>query len=229
MTGVKTQETVATDPAERLNKEIPRSGGAVDFDQIYKLYGRRVYWWCARMVGDNAEAEDLAQDSFLQLYRSIHTYRGESAFTTWLHRVVVTVVLGRMRRKAIPTVPLEGSPETEENDLRGQEPGSVLHGPVPNPLDRVSLEKAMVKLPSTFRTILILHDVQGYRHFEIARILGVPVGTSKSYLHRARLQMRNLLTAQQPLVPRRPARSRIRKITTLRPKRDGEFDSGAAA
>jgi RNA polymerase sigma-70 factor (ECF subfamily) len=172
------------------------------------------------MVGDNAEAEDLAQDSFLQLFRSIHSFRGESAFATWLHRVVVTVVLGRIRKKTLPTVPWDGDSEFIAHESRRLEADPALRELTENPLDRVGLQQAVMQLPFTFRAILILHDVQGYRHIEISRILGVPIGTSKSYLHRARLQMRRLLDANEtprPSQDRTPGfRSRrLRKRNTM--------------
>ena len=214
MKGLDCIAAVASDSEERLASDVPRSGGAVDFDRIYQMYGRRVYWWCARMVGDNAEAEDLTQDSFLQLFRSIHSFRGESAFATWLHRVVVTVVLGRIRKKTLPTVSWDGDSQGDADELRQRGSGASLQGTSSNPLDRIGLQQAMVQLPPTFRSILLLHDVQGYRHFEISRILGVPVGTSKSYLHRARLQMRRLLREGQSAPPmgstRRPRRRKLR-------------------
>lgn len=166
----------------------------VDFERLYKLYGRRVYWWCARIVGDNADAEDLTQESFLQLFRTIHKFRGESCFSTWFHRVVVNVALGRLRKKSIRTFSLDSPPELDQEN-----PGSsgMMHipaAPATNPIDRVNIESALTQLPSAFRTILVLHDVQGYRHIEISRILGMPIGTSKSYLHRARRRMRTLLS-----------------------------------
>ncbi|HEV2350949.1 MAG TPA: RNA polymerase sigma factor [Terriglobia bacterium] len=190
--------------------ELPSCSEAVDFERLYQRYSRRVYWWCARIVGDNADAEDLTQDSFLQLFRTIHKFRGESCFSTWFHRVVVNVALGRLRKKSIHTFSLD-SPAESDQENQGS-PG-IINDPVAPPahlLDRMNLDLALAQLPSVFRRILVLHDVHGYRHVEIAKMLGVKVGTSKSYLHRARRRMRTLLASggRRPELP--PAAMRTR-------------------
>jgi RNA polymerase sigma-70 factor, ECF subfamily len=168
-----------------------------DFERLYRLYGRRVYLWCARIVGDNGDAEDLTQDSFVQLFRTLHKFRGESCFSTWFHRVVVNVALGHLRKRPMQPFSLDSQAELDQDNpgSRGML-GSLTARPV-NTLDRLNLQRALAQLPPAFRTILVLHDVHGYRHIEIAKILGVPIGTSKSYLHRARRQMRVLLMPGQ--------------------------------
>jgi RNA polymerase sigma-70 factor (ECF subfamily) len=143
------------------------------------------------MTSNTAEAEDLTQEAFLQLFRKIATFRGESAFSTWLHRMAVNVVLMQLRKKSLPVVPLEETIETEE-DTPKKEPGAedpVLAGSV----DRLQLKKAVESLPPGYRTIFVLHDVEGYEHNEIADIVGCSIGNSKSQLHKARMKLRELL------------------------------------
>jgi RNA polymerase sigma-70 factor (ECF subfamily) len=144
------------------------------------------------MVRNTTEAEDLTQEAFLQLFRKIHTFRGESVFSTWLHRVSVNVVLMRLRKKNLTEVPLENAND-EENAYRSEigAPDPVLSGAI----DRVNLDRAIGELPPGYRKAFMLHDVEGYEHQEIAEILGCSVGNSKSQLHKARMRLRDLLAA----------------------------------
>ncbi len=145
------------------------------------------------MVGNTAEAEDLTQEAFLQLFRKIGTFRGESAFSTWLHRLAVNVVLMRLRKKTLAETSLEETTEPDEDagtsrkDIGG--PDLRLVGSV----DRVNLERAVEQLPPGYRSIFVLHDVQGYEHNEIAAIMNCSIGNSKSQLHKARMRLRELL------------------------------------
>jgi RNA polymerase sigma-70 factor, ECF subfamily len=145
------------------------------------------------MVGNPSDAEDLMQEAFLQLFRKIGTFRGESAFSTWLHRMTVNVVLMRLRKKSLPVASLEETTEPdEESGGPRKDPGAPdlrLTGAV----DRVNLERSIEKLPPGYRTVFTLHDVQGYEHNEIAGIMGCSVGNSKSQLHKARTKLRDLL------------------------------------
>ncbi len=144
------------------------------------------------MTGSTAEAEDLTQEAFMQLFRKISTFRGESAFTTWLHRLTVNVVLMHLRKKVPDQVSIdesiEGAEETgpprelEDKDLR-----------LAGSIDRVNLERAISNLPVGYRTIFILHDVEGFEHNEIAKMLGCSIGNSKSQLHKARMRLRELV------------------------------------
>jgi RNA polymerase sigma-70 factor (ECF subfamily) len=145
------------------------------------------------MVGNPADAEDLMQEAFLQLYRKIGTFRGESAFSTWLHRMTVNVVLMRLRKKSLPTDSLE---ENMEPDAENSGPKRDVGAPdlrLSGAVDRVNLERSIEKLPPGYRTVFVLHDVQGYEHNEIAGIMGCSVGNSKSQLHKARTRLRELL------------------------------------
>ena len=172
---------------------LAQCGDAVAFEFLYQLHGRRVYALCLRMVSNPSDAEDLMQEAFLQLFRKIGTFRGESAFSTWLHRMTVNVVLMRLRKKALPVASLEETTEPDE-DTGGPRkdvgaPDLRLSGAV----DRVNLERSIEKLPPGYRTVFVLHDVQGYEHNEIADIMGCSVGNSKSQLHKARTRLRDLL------------------------------------
>ena len=170
-----------------------KRGDAASFEALYGLHKRRVYSLCLRMVGNTAEAEDLTQEAFLQLYRKIATFRGESAFSTWLHRMTVNVVLMRLRKKALPVASLE---ETTEPDEETGGPRKDIGAPdlrLSGAVDRVNLERSIEKLPPGYRTVFVLHDVQGYEHNEIADIMGCSVGNSKSQLHKARTRLRDLL------------------------------------
>jgi RNA polymerase sigma-70 factor (ECF subfamily) len=172
---------------------LAQHGDAAAFERIYRLHSRRVYSLCLRMVGDPTEAEDLTQDVFLQLFRKIDTFRGESAFSTWLHRMSVNIVLMRFRKKPIAQVPLDtiSNPE-EEFSARSKElgvPDLHLNGVI----DRLTLQAAIDELPAGYKAMFILHDIQGYNHGEIAEIFGCSVGNSKSQVHKARMRLRELL------------------------------------
>jgi RNA polymerase sigma-70 factor (ECF subfamily) len=171
--------------------ERAKQGDAEAFETLYDLHRRRVYSLCLRMTANTAEAEDLTQEAFLQLFRKIGTFRGESAFSTWLHRMAVNVVLMRLRKKGLPLVPLEDTVETEEEGPKKElgAPDAVLAGSV----DRMELQRAVEALPPGYRSIFVLHDVEGYEHNEIATLVGCSIGNSKSQLHKARMKLRELL------------------------------------
>ncbi|HVP53192.1 MAG TPA: sigma-70 family RNA polymerase sigma factor [Terriglobales bacterium] len=173
-----------------------KRGDAESFEALYALHKRRVYSLCLRMTGNTAEAEDLTQEAFLQLYRKIATFRGESAFSTWLHRLAVNVVLMHLRKKGLPAVSLEESLEPQQEDGPKKEIGArdnVLTGTI----DRVNLERAIESLPPGYRVVFVLHDVEGYEHNEIAEMMGCSIGNSKSQLHKARMKLRDFLRANR--------------------------------
>jgi len=143
------------------------------------------------MTGNTAEAEDLAQEAFLQLFRKISTFRGESAFSTWLHRLAVNVVLMHLRKKGLQQVSLD-EPDTSQDEPVKRDYGDDdrrLTGSV----DRIGLERAISELPPGYRAVFVLHDVEGYEHNEIAEIMNCSVGNSKSQLHKARMKLRERL------------------------------------
>lgn len=182
-------------PSDKVSEaeaiERAKQGDAGAFEFLYHLHKRRVYSLCLRMTANTAAAEDLTQEAFLQLFRKIGTFRGESAFSTWLHRMAVNVVLMQLRKKGLPVVSLEETLESDEESAR-KEPGAEdlrLAGSI----DRLQLEHAVAELPPGYRTIFVLHDVEGYEHNEIAGMVGCSIGNSKSQLHKARMKLRELL------------------------------------
>ncbi|HVS73823.1 MAG TPA: sigma-70 family RNA polymerase sigma factor [Candidatus Acidoferrales bacterium] len=175
---------------------LAQRGDGVAFEYLYGLHSRRVYALCLRMVSNPADAEDLAQEAFLQLFRKIGTFRGESAFSTWLHRMTVNVVLMRLRKKSLPATSLE---ELTEPDEEAGGPRKDIGAPdlrLSGAVDRVNLQRSVEKLPPGYRTVFVLHDIQGYEHNEIAEIMDCSVGNSKSQLHKARTRLRELLKEQ---------------------------------
>jgi RNA polymerase sigma-70 factor, ECF subfamily len=172
---------------------LAQQGDAVAFERIYRLHSRMVYSLCLRMVGDPTQAEDLTQDVFMHLFRKIATFRGESAFSTWLHRMSVNIVLMRFRKKALAETSLdtitnpEGEPSAPRMEFGG--PDLRLNGVI----DRITLQAAINELAPGYKAMFILHDIQGYDHSEIAEIFGCSVGNSKSQVHKARIRLRGLL------------------------------------
>ena len=186
------QQKQGADPSEAEAIERAKLGDADAFRVLYDKHKRRVYSLCLRMTANTAEAEDLAQDAFLQLYRKIATFRGESAFSTWLHRLSVNVVLMHLRKKSLPVVSLEETTQGTEDDSPKKDFGAddvALAGSI----DRLQLQRAVSDLPPGYRTIFVLHDIEGYEHNEIAGLVGCSIGNSKSQLHKARMKLRDLL------------------------------------
>ena len=158
------------------------------FEDLYRKHYRRVYSICLRMTGNVAEAEDLTQEVFIQLHRKLDSFRGESAFTTWLHRLTVNQVLMHFRKRSV-----KSELTTEDGEMPDSVDPDTLNPETMPIIDRISLETAIAQLPPGYRTAFVLHDVEGYEHEEIARILGCSPGTSKSQLHKARLKLRRLI------------------------------------
>jgi RNA polymerase sigma-70 factor (ECF subfamily) len=172
---------------------LAQQGNAEAFERLYLLHSRRVYSLCLRMVSNTAEAEDLTQEAFLQLFRKIGTFRGESAFSTWLHRLAVNVVLMRLRKKTAIVSSLD---EITEPDDESSGPRRDFGGPdlrLTGSIDRMNLQRAIEQLPAGYKSVFVLHDMQGYEHNEIAEIMGCSIGNSKSQLHKARMRLRELL------------------------------------
>jgi RNA polymerase sigma-70 factor (ECF subfamily) len=169
--------------------ELAAAGDTEAFDKIYGRYHRRVYCLCLRMTRNASQAEDLAQDVFIQLFRKLDTFRGESSFSTWLHRLTVNQVLMHFRKPAVKTEQTTEDGTAPVRSASGTEnPGKM------SVIDRISLREAIRQLPRGYRTVFILHDVEGYEHEQIGQMLGCAVGTSKSQLHKARMKLRSLLT-----------------------------------
>jgi RNA polymerase sigma-70 factor (ECF subfamily) len=164
------------------------TGDIEAFEELYQRHHRRVYSLCLRMMQNVSEAEDLAQEVFVQLFRKIGSFRGDSAFTTWLHRLTVNQVLMHFRKRSTRDEKTTEEGEIPEQAVLGTEnPGAMAV------VDRIALDTAIAQLPNGYRTVFVLHDVEGYEHEEIAKMLGCSVGTSKSQLHKARMKLRTLL------------------------------------
>jgi RNA polymerase sigma-70 factor (ECF subfamily) len=179
---------------------LAQDGDATAFEEIYKSHSRRVYALCLRMTGNPSLAEDLTQDVFLQVFRKIQTFRGESAFSTWLYRLAVNIVLMRRRVKTLNETSLEMESDTEGNTF----PRNEMAGPdirLSGVVDRMSLSRALSQLPRGYRRAFFLHDVLGYEHHEIADALGCSVGNSKSQLHKARMRLRTILRKGSAIKP----------------------------
>ena len=162
------------------------------FEDLYRKHYRRVYSICLRMTGNVAEAEDLTQEVFIQLHRKLDSFRGESQFTTWLHRLTVNQVLMHFRKRSV-----RSELTTDDGEMPDSvDPDTINPEAMPS-VDRIGLENAIGQLPTGYRTVFVLHDVEGYEHEEIAKILGCNVGTSKSQLHKARMKLRRLIQQRQ--------------------------------
>jgi RNA polymerase sigma-70 factor (ECF subfamily) len=186
-----TNELLTSGISEQETIHRAQQGDVGCFETLYGSYKRRVYPLCLRMSGNRQDAEDLTQEAFLQLHRKIATFRGESAFSTWLHRLTVNVVLMHLRKKRLPQVSLEEVLEPREDSPR-KEIG-VRDDRLAGAIDRIALERSIGDLAPGYRNAIVLHDIEGYEHKEIAAILGYSTGNSKSQLHKARLRLRGLL------------------------------------
>jgi len=179
--------------SEREDIALAQQGDPLAFERIYRLHSARVYALCLRMVGNTAEAEDLTQEAFLMVLRKIRTFRGESAFSTWLHRIVVNLVLMRLRKKTSLETSLGQSGEQDSDRSHPPDELAAADLFLTGSLDRLHLERALKQLHPFQRLVVVLHDIQGYKHTEIAKMLDWSIGNSKSRLHRARARLRKLL------------------------------------
>jgi RNA polymerase sigma-70 factor (ECF subfamily) len=179
-----------------------QAGDEQAFATLFQQHKSRVYSVCLLMTKDVAEAEDLTQEAFLQVFRTVGSFRGESAFSTWLYRVAVNTVLMRLRRrKSPPTISMDEPVNPESPSLRRDFGGDDLE--LTGVVDRIALRRALDELPEGCRTIFSLHEVQGYQHHEIAELLDCSIGNSKSQLHKAKLKLRDLLFPKRRLLARR--------------------------
>ncbi|HEX6185943.1 MAG TPA: RNA polymerase sigma factor [Pyrinomonadaceae bacterium] len=181
--------------ARASDYELAQRAAAGDmqaFEELFRLHRRLVYGLSLRMTQDVSEAEDITQEVFVLLLHKVGGYRGEANFTTWLHRLTVNQVLMRFRRN-------KARREDALEDEEGQPPQETWRAASPKAtqlIDRITLESAIAQLPPGYRAAFILHDVEGYDHEEVARLLGCAVGTSKSQLHKARTKLRKILTGR---------------------------------
>lgn len=165
-----------------------QAGDEAAFAALFEKYKRSVYSLCLRMTRASADAEDLTQDVFLLLFRKITLFRGESAFSTWLYRLVVNAVLARLRKQSARNVSLEQETYPDGNTVQ-----AGIGAPDPrlrHYLDRLNLERAIANLPPSYRVVFALYVVHGYQHSEIAKLMNCSVGNSKAQLHKARRKLR---------------------------------------
>lgn len=194
----------------QLDATIRRAqrGDAAAFEHLYRQHSRRVYGLCLRMVSDPFEAEDLAQEAFLQLFRKIHTFRGESAFSSWLHRLTANVVLMSFRKKKAHLTSLDEISRVNDDDSGQKLEIGETDLRLAGMFDRVNLQSAIESLPEGYKRMFLLHDLHGYEHNEIAEILACSVGNSKSQVHKARKRLREVLRKIDRYKPRDLTRQR---------------------
>jgi RNA polymerase sigma-70 factor (ECF subfamily) len=168
-----------------------QEGNEEALSALFQAHKAKVYALCLRMTANTAEAEDLTQDAFLQVFRKIGAFRGESALSTWLYRVAMNTVLMHFRKKKLRPTSLE-EPISREHGAPKREYGRADER-LTSSVDRIALTRAIKELPAGYRSIFLMHEVDGYDHREIARLLQCSVGNSKSQLHRAKSRMRELL------------------------------------
>lgn len=200
MPELKPTKPVCTSLSEAIR--LVHQGDGEAFELIYRTYWGFVHRICLRMLRDPVEAEDVAQDAFIQLYRKIHTFRGESAFSSWLYRLTTNVILMRFRKKNHELSSLDKVLDDEDGGGLCSEIGVPdLH--LAGLLDRLNLQAAIDLLPCGYKAAFILHDVHGYDHREISELFGCSIGNSKSQLHKARKRLRKLLchSPRTALVP----------------------------
>lgn len=162
-----------------------QAGDRSAFDGLYTEHVGHVYAVCLRMTGERMRAEQLTQDAFVCAWRSLGTFRGQSAFSTWLHRLAVNVVLEDERRTKRRERRITVVEDVAMYDAAGRTADTE---------SRLELERAIAALPPGARQVLVLHDIEGYRHEDIAQMMGIAVGTAKAQLHRARQLLRGMLT-----------------------------------
>ncbi len=183
---VPDESRAAAQSAERLEVRAAAAGDAKAFERLYRAHVGKVYGLCWRLCdGDSAKAEQAAQDAFVRAWEKLGSFRGDSAFGTWLHRLTVNVVLGEHRLlkrwTTFEDAEQAGAPEPSHH------PSSTLG-------EKIDIERALTRLPKGARAVLLLHDLEGWRHDEIAAATGIAVGTSKAQLHRARKLMKEWLS-----------------------------------
>lgn len=187
MTAVAFPDQTTATPTYSADPDVAlaATGDRRAFERLYRLHVTRVFSLCARMVSDRSRAEELTQDVFVRAWEKLHLFRGESAFGTWLHRLAVNVVLNDRKT--------EGRQRSRYEDDDAGDGIDVLPSRPVTPGDKMDLEMAIAKLPKGARRVFTLHDVEGYKHEEIADMLGVTTGATKAQLHRARMLLREAL------------------------------------
>lgn len=184
----------AVEPEDHHLARAAASGDAHAFERLYRLNVDRIHGLCLRLCnGDSARAEQATQDAFVRAWEKLGSFRGESRFSTWMHRLTVNVVLGehRLLRRWVTFEDEQQSSPDGDDDSRGLDP--IEPARQDDLGSRIDLERALAKLPKGARTVLMLYDVEGYQHEEISELTGIAVGTSKAQLHRARRLLQAML------------------------------------
>ena len=193
-----------TDPDDRLVQRY-LEGDASAFTTLFERHETRVYNVCLRILGDREDARDAAQDTFITVLRKLPQFRGDSAFSTWLHRVAVNACYDALRkRKRHPMLRLA----TDDDHDPAPEPGPAAPDPADSVAGEIDVVRALAQVPEDYRIALILADVRDLPYDEIARALDVPVGTVKSRVHRGRVALAQAMgiSAQGPARSREPDR-----------------------
>ena len=173
---------------------LAQDGDAAAFEYLYRRHSPRVFALCLRMVKNRAHAEDLTQDTFLAVFRGIREFRGQSAFSTWLHRVTRNTVLMGFRKRRLQETSLDEFVDSDAGARRTRAELGVADARLEGTADRMLLRNAVARLSRGFRATLLLHDLLGYEHSEVAAMLSCATGTSKSQLHKARMHLRKMLS-----------------------------------
>jgi RNA polymerase sigma-70 factor (ECF subfamily) len=189
------RQRLASPTSSSLDDVLSRAqaGDQDAFSQLYLLHKKRVFAICMRMVRDCSVAEDLTQETFLQLYRKLTSFRGESAFTTWLHRMTFNIVLMRLRKRVLPVVSLDQMMADPPEEHVGRSFGTRDLTQI-GVVDRVTIQRALDTLPPGYRKFFLLHDVHGLEHREIASMERCSTGNSKSQLYKARRALRRAIS-----------------------------------
>lgn len=189
---VNAQKSVCSPISQAVS--LSRQGNPQGFDILYREYSKLVRAACLRILRNSTEAEDTAQDVFIQVLRKVHTFRGDSSLATWLYRVATNAALMRIRRTKHDRMT---SAQSKDDDAPGRKPAAQDFS-LPMFPYRIDLKAAVNSLPAGYKQVFILHDVEGYHHKEISGILGSSIGNSKSQLHRARKRLRDFLGDSAP-------------------------------
>jgi RNA polymerase sigma-70 factor, ECF subfamily len=174
--------------AELALVERCRRGELGAFEELYRVHAGRLFGLAYRMLGNRADAEDLLQEIFLSAHRKLDTFRGDAALGTWLYRLAMNQILDHVRSRAA-----RAGQQTDGLDDTSRLPDAVSHRLADRAIDRIDLERAIAELPEGCRAAFVLHDVEGLEHRDVAEVLGIAEGTSKSQVHKARLRLRQWL------------------------------------
>ena len=175
-------DSAAGDPSEAADVALAAAGDSLAFERLYRRHAARIHSLIRRMLGGQADPDEVTQDVFVRAWEKLGTFRGEAAFGTWLHRLAVNVALNWRKSAA-----------RSRQRFDEEVPAELLSGRQDRGAERMDLEEAIGRLPPGARQVFVLHDVEGFRHEEIAELMGVTDGTSKAQLHRARMLLRGYL------------------------------------